>query len=211
LKPAKIILIALFIILEILLTGGLFDFYPVDFVPTNFMKTRMLQHELKSFEIVRDAFLQTKALSGHISTQMKIDYGWVLLDTVNEKHSLELKLYDLKGNISISPDVKKEGDDPNVATVVAASTSVITYNDKAKTLYAALPVYADRDCLICHEKAEAGEIVGVLTFEKEADYTSLFLPERKLVLLFALIANSLVLAMLFYYSPHGRIYKLFDN
>ncbi len=207
----KYLLFSVLLIIEAVLLCGLFDVYPLTKVPAPLTESRLLDSDTQSFSVIRDSFLYTKALTGHVRIQMKKEYGWSLLRALEKKHNITIKLYNLHGLEVPAPGITRKTNDTRFSPVLAAGIPVKQYDTEAGIVYAALPVFAERDCLACHRDREAGDLAGVMTFEKNADLAPLLLPERKTVLLVCILINAVFLILLVLSSQTGRINKLFDN
>lgn len=206
---SKIVVVILFAFLEFLLVAGLFDFYPLTAVPAIVTEKRLTDNAVNSFKVIRDSFIYTKSLSSHVTLQMKQDYAWSLLDSVQSKSGIAISLYDARGMRSVAPGRLEKNDDPAVLAVIQDEKPFAAYTPGE--IYAALPVFADKDCLVCHRNVEEGELCGAMSFRTSADYYKLLLPERKLVLIVSLLLNSLFLALSLLYVPFRRINKLFED
>lgn len=158
----------------------------------------------RGFDIIRDSFLSLK-------TMTRVEYGWIFLADMEDKHNMKIGLFDLKGFELAAPGIRTGSPDPEVTeAAITGRASKITSTTGGR--YSSIvPVRYEPSCLICHNKGKEGDVAGYLRFERDSDSLIYYSSER--VILFTLF--SIIIAVFIFFAarwePASGVKDLFDK
>lgn len=171
--------------------------------------------------IITDAFIEVKMMtkpgilkgSGSISSKKHFppEYSWVLIDDLQKKYNLEIKVYDKNAQLCETPNVKKNNDNNIVIDMLNDSTPEITGFTKGNYYNVAVPVENEKKCQICHTKSEYSDLLGVITYKIPFDSKVFYSRERIIIFSLLLFADFVLIYFVLKWDPEKNIKELFDK
>ncbi|HDP81081.1 MAG TPA: hypothetical protein ENN21_09605 [Spirochaetes bacterium] len=158
----------------------------------------------RCFDVIKDAFVETKMLS-------KTEYGWILLEDIQKKHGIDVRVYDAAGRRVPAPGQALREDNRAVMEIVGSLNPSMRTEPRGRRIHTAIPVMLEDRCRFCHTGAYKNGVVGVLAFERPYDAHVYYSSERVLIFsaLSALLLGLLYLVMR--WDPERKVKELFDK
>jgi hypothetical protein len=158
----------------------------------------------KGFEVIRDAFIETKMYGRPVS-------AWILLDDIGARQGIDIRVYNSTGLRVRAPGEAENGGDERVVRVLNAERPAVYSEIRGGRYYAAVPVFMEDRCRFCHDSRSAKRVAGVLTFERDFDARVYYGAER--VIIFAVVSTALCLLIFLTlrWEPGRRVKELFDK
>jgi hypothetical protein len=158
----------------------------------------------KGFEVIRDAFIETKMYGRPVS-------AWILLDDIGARQGIDIRVYNSTGLRVRAPGEAENGGDERVVRVLNAERPAVYSEIRGGRYYAAVPVFMEDRCRFCHDSRAAKRVAGVLTFERDFDARVYYGAER--VIIFAVVSTALCLLIFLTlrWEPGRRVKELFDK
>lgn len=158
----------------------------------------------KGFEVIRDAFIETKMYGRPVS-------AWILLDDIGARQGIDIRVYNSTGLRVKAPGEAENGGDERVVRVLNAERPAVYSEIRGGRYFAAVPVFMEDRCRFCHDSRSAKRVAGVLTFERDFDARVFYGAER--VIIFAVVSTALCLLIFLTlrWEPGRRVKELFDK
>ncbi len=204
----KIVALLILISLQAVLFLAMFRVLPLDDLP--FIRAINSGGAGRSLRVMVDAFIELKILAQASAPNRPALEAWVYLDEVQKKNDMRFTLYNHHGERSVVPGgrIPAEKGDERVMKVIQTRKELFMF-DKGRVFYGQ-PLYADKECLICHEKSD-DSFIGVAAIEYTDEWKqppSLLL--NALLVLLSLL-NSLVAVWVLMHDPFAQVKELFDK
>lgn len=158
----------------------------------------------RGFDIVTDAFIETKMLSRPV-------YAWLLLDDIKSRHGMSIKVYNNSGFQVNAPGSTGTARDEQVQKILSSLDPRAYSAVRGKMYFYAAPVFLEDRCRFCHSSGGNRNIAGVLTFERGFNASIYYSSERMII--FGII-TTVLLVLLFIvlrWDPEKKVKELFDK
>jgi hypothetical protein len=164
----------------------------------------IIQHDLRAFGIVKDAFLELKMLAYSDKNTQK-EYPFLFLNRMN-RNNLAVQLFDKSGSPRVD---RNSGERGFTGESFPDHQELIRFYGKG--FQTDFPLYYKEECILCHAEDGAGTFAGSMRFT--APYSSEKVVAKRMQMFFTLLAllNVLLIFGVIMCNPFLRIKELFDN
>ncbi len=181
----------------------MFPIYPFAGDVFSLYKSGYFKELDRQFEIIADAFVGIKTMS-------RPAYAWIFLEDIQNKHGINIRVYNSRSERVRAPGEVSGGGDDTVIRMSALPSPSSVFEIRGDRYFSAIPLSAAPRCRFCHSQQE-NALIGVITFERSFNATVFYGRERSVI--FGIIA--LILALLLYglirWEPDKRIKEIFDK
>lgn len=156
------------------------------------------------FSIIRDAFLNIKSMSDPGS-------AWIFVRDMGKKYGITVRIYDHRGMEKRAPGEPGISGNEDVLNIINSPRP--SAQDKiVKDRYLAyLPVTAEKECRFCHKNRNTGDLLGVMSFERDHDSHIYYSSERVIIFIFVTLILLIFLFSILRWNPGKKIQEMFDN
>jgi hypothetical protein len=191
-------------VLFLLSIAQIFGIYPRAETMIPLLKSGYFSELDRQFQTITDSYLTMKLYGQN-------EHASAFLREIAEKEKIDIKLYNEKGSHVLYPGVYADSDDSDVRKMVQSLSPAIVSDLHGSKYYGAVPLIFEKRCLICHHHGAAGELAGVMTFERSYNAAAYYGMERGII--FSVVALGCILLFIFamIWDPDRRVKELFDK
>ena len=200
----KYILIVILVVLCGISISQIFSIPPYEKDIYNFYKSGYFSELEKSFDVIKDSFVEIKMMSKPV-------YAWIFLDDIRKKYRMDIRVYNSRGIEVTAPGQEGKNRDSRVIKMLNSLDKKMYSEISMNKYYSAVPVLLENRCRFCHSTENRKNIVGVLTFERSCNSHIYYSSER--IIIFVLISTAIALLLFFVirWDPAGAARELFDK
>lgn len=200
----KILFISFLLLLLLFSISGIFNLPPSVFFQPGLKSSGYFENIDKKYEVIIDSFIGIKILA-------KPEYAWIFIDEIEQKHNLEIEVFNNNGERVFIPGFNDDLIDPQVASVIN-SKFIEGFASVDKGIYErVIPVKAEKRCIFCHRKEKEGNFIGALKFKGKYESLVYHSHERSLMFLIISLMIVIVLIQSARWNPYKRVKELFDK
>lgn len=157
----------------------------------------------RQFEVIADAFVGIKTMS-------RPAYAWVFLEDIQNKHGIDIRVYNSRSERVRAPGETSEGRDDTVIRLSALPSPSPVSEIRGNRYFFAIPMTAAPRCRFCHAQNE-NTLIGTITFERSFNAALFYGRERSVIFGIIALISAFLLYLLIRWEPYRRIKEIFDK